>query len=175
MPTTGSTSLQPAESEPAPDLTELELISGQRNPYTGEQLPNRTREAIVRALQAGMPARAIARAYHCAQGSVAAIRDRLGLSADFAQAETKRELTRAFSALAAESVERLRDDIDKVPLGALGIIAGIATDKALLLSGQPTARVEHRVEVSVERVNSLVDALEVSAEDVSARQLPAGK
>jgi len=45
--------------------------------------------------------------------------------------------------VARMSLERLEEEIDQVPLASLAIIFGVTTDKAELLSGNATERIEH--------------------------------
>ena len=70
----------------------------------------------------------------------------------------------------SELAARLADMKD----GALTMLAGISTDKNLLLGGQPTARVEHTVapaadawESFVEDIRQRVDVVDVAFEPVT--------
>ena len=59
------------------------------------------------------------------------------------------------------------DKLGKASAAALATVAGIATDKYLILSGQPTSRVEHTSQVPIERPGVL-DALA----ELTRRALP---
>jgi hypothetical protein len=67
--------------------------------------------------------------------------------------------------------------VAKVPARDLGILAGILTDKAELLSGGPTMRIEHQRDVSPEDVRDYLSGLEPASVEVmgSGRETEAAK
>jgi hypothetical protein len=74
--------------------------------------------------------------------------------------ETEKErLGNQFSDLARLAVERMTDEIDDMPKASLPLIAGIATDKAQLLRGAPTVRVQHDHALTIKSVTDYIDAL----------------
>ncbi len=110
--------------------------------FTGERLFTQRPEvyrAIVTCLAEGMGVRATARALKVSTNTVAAVREREGSSVETQKKETVSKL-RQFARLGAE---RLLDEVDKIPLQSLPIAIGIAVEKAELLDGGATARVEH--------------------------------
>lgn len=105
--------------------------------FTGERLlqldPERYR-AICGALANGMGIRSISRAYRVSTNTVAAVRDREGCTIE----TLKQRLAADCLHGAAIATERLIEEVDLVKRETLPIVIGVLTDKAQLLSGQPT-------------------------------------
>lgn len=116
-------------------------------------------EAVVEALAQGMSIRRIARAYEISVNTVLTVKRIHG-----AKIETeKQRLGVACFDVARMAVERIRDEMDDMPKASLPIIAGIMTDKGLLLTGAPTVRIEHTSGPTVRSVAEYIDSLPVAA------------
>lgn len=113
------------------------------------------RNAVVEALAQGMAIRSIAKAYEISVNTVLTAKRRFG-----AQIETeKQRLGRDCFDVARMAVERMRDEIEFMPRQSLPIIAGIMSEKGLLLTGAPTARIEHIGGPSVASVADYIASL----------------
>jgi hypothetical protein len=134
-------------------------LSDRAGEYSGDRLYAQRPETyrlIVRALGSGLGIRAIARTLGVSRNTVRAVRDREAPAIDPLIKETTTSLRR-FARLAAE---RLIEEIDDIPLTALPIGMGIAVEKAQLLEGQATSRIERAAkEPSVEDVRSYLATL----------------
>ena len=64
-------------------------------------------------------------------------------------------------ALAREAIDRCRYEIDEMPRASLPILAGVMTDKALLLTGGATVRIEHVTGPTHAGLNEMLDSLGV--------------
>ena len=95
--------------------------------------------AIVDGLGQGLGVRQLCRAYRVSHHTVAAV-----MARESAAVATLKERTvsvlRTFGRLAAD---RLLDEVDQIPIQSLPIALGIALEKAELLSGGATSRIEH--------------------------------
>lgn len=126
--------------------------------FTGERLFRQRPEvyrAIVTCLAEGIGVRATARALKVSTNTVAAVRAREGATVETQKKETVSQL-RQFARLGAE---RLLDEVDKIPLQSLPIAIGIAVEKAELLDGGATARVEHVQAPGEKEFKQLLDML----------------
>ncbi len=109
--------------------------------FSGEQLFRADREkydTIVAALGEGMGIRQIARALKVSTNTVRAIRDRECELVD----DGKRRTAQALRRFARMGAERLVEEIDEIPVDKLPLAVAIAVDKAQLLDGEATARIE---------------------------------
>jgi hypothetical protein len=97
------------------------------------------RDAVVRALGEGMSIARVARAFGMSRNTVAVAARRFGPDIE----HRKKETGALCFDVARMAVERIRDEMDDMPKASLPIIAGVLIDKGQLLSGAPTARVEH--------------------------------
>lgn len=115
--------------------------------FTGELIArNRVRyAAIVRCLAEGIGIRATSRAFGVSTNTVSAIRER---EAGAIETE-KKELSTLMGRFVRMSVERLIEEVDAIPIGQLSVSAGIISDKKALLDGDPTIRIEERIEVAL--------------------------
>jgi hypothetical protein len=95
--------------------------------------------AIVDGLGQGLGVRQLCRAYRVSHHTVAAV-----MARESAAVATLKERTvsvlRTFGRLAAD---RLLDEVDQIPIQSLPIALGIAVEKAELLAGGATSRIEH--------------------------------
>ncbi len=94
--------------------------------------------AVVQLLASRVGVKSIAKMVGCSVNTVRAVRRREGISVD-----TLREKTvAALAEFVADASERLRDEVQELPVAALAVPLGIATEKLQLLNGGATARVE---------------------------------
>lgn len=109
--------------------------------FTAERLAGNAqrRDAVVRALAEGMSIAGVARAFGMSRNTVATAYRRFGPQIE----QRKQEVGGQALDVARMAIERIRDEIDDMPKASLPIIAGIMIDKAQLLSGAPTVRIEH--------------------------------
>jgi hypothetical protein len=101
-------------------------------------IPEAKAAKIAQAHLNGMSIRQICKAFDtCHTSVVAIVRNRPELL------ERAREVTAAnWRTIAALSTAQLLDRLEDLKDAQLAIVSGIATDKALLLSGEPTQRIE---------------------------------
>ena len=95
--------------------------------------------AIVDGLGQGLGVRQLCRAYRVSHHTVAAVMSRESNAIATVKERTVSVL-RTFGRLAAD---RLLDEVDQIPIQSLPIALGIAVEKAELLSGGATSRIEH--------------------------------
>jgi hypothetical protein len=77
----------------------------------------------------------------------------------------KEEEGRRLFAMADRLVDRLEDEVDRIPIASVALTMGILIDKAQLLSGAPTMRIQHDHALGVADLAAYIDALP-SAEPV---------
>lgn len=163
-------------SLPLPDLPgigegwELMLPAAERarrcTGTTAVQL-ERKRTAILELLAIGLGTRRVADAFSVSREVVRALRAEAIREGKLDQ--IKEEAGRRALAAADRVLDRIEDEVDQLPRASLAITYGILKDKGLLLTGQPTARVEHTVATTHEDLNSLIESLP------SANPVPAGE
>lgn len=129
------------------------------NRCTASCLSARTelRAAILHALAEGLGTRRVSQAYGVSREVVRALRRQALNSGELDHA--KEELARDALDLARRTIDRIADEIDEMPRSSLPIVAGVMIDKAQLLSGGPTSRVETRRGESVADVEAYLAAL----------------
>lgn len=155
-----------------------------RGEYTGERLAERKPEiyrACVSLLAQGASQLSIARLLKISVNSVAGVKNREQISIE----SEKRTLSNAFrlaSGLAADrAIELLSDDerSKEIPLNQLAIATGIFTEKAELLSGGATSRVDWvQPAPAVDDFNQYLDDLRRTAEPIeveSGESCPEGE
>ena len=96
-------------------------------------------KALVDGLGQGLGVRQLCRAYRVSHHTVAAVMARESNAIATVKERTVATL-RTFGRLAAD---RLLDEVDQIPIQSLPIALGIAVEKAELLSGGATSRIEH--------------------------------
>jgi len=155
---------------------EAEKCLAESGEFTGERL-FRDRPAVyaaaVRMIAEGQSISATARALGISRNTVAAVRDREGVSIEQDKKELLRDLRRA-SRLGVEKVIELLPDVKSAKDAA--ITAAVMLDKQQLLSGEATSRVE-RVEARPDQVKAFLDALpvvEAEVLEVVSTGVPAG-
>jgi transposase-like protein len=122
---------------------------------TGMAIPEAKAEAIAAAHLAGMSIRQICKAMGtCHNSVVAVVRNRPELL------ERAREVTAAnWKTIASLATAQLLERLPELKDAQLGIVAGIASDKAELLAGQPTQRIEVSIAPAADQWASFVAGL----------------
>ena len=152
-----------------------ELVSVQG--HTGEDVPPGKAMAVMEAHVAGMPATRIARAYNTSYHTVIAlIRNRPEML-------DKARVTAAnnWKTLAAVGTAELLDRVPDMKDHGLVIMSAVASEKAELLSGGATQRVEHVMAPAADAWADFVaglkqaDVIDVVAEPVGTETAPAQK
>ena len=133
--------------------------------FTGERLLDRRPEvyrALVRMAAEGQSISATARALSVSRNTVAAVREREGISIE----QEKKELLRDVRRAARMSVERAIELVPSINSAKdAAIVAAVMVDKMQLLSGEATTRVE-RVEVNQDKLAEMLAALPVLEAEV---------
>lgn len=114
------------------------------------------REGIVAAC-AVVGTRRAAEAFGVSREVVRALRSEAIRSGKLDQ--IKEETGRRALAAADRVMDRIEDEVDQLPRAGLALTYAILQDKGLLLTGQPTARIEHTVGTTHEDINSLIESL----------------
>ena len=133
--------------------------------FTGERLVARrpeTYRAIVRMLAEGLSGSSIARACQVSRNTVAAVREREGYSIEQSKKELLATIRRG-SQIAAERVVELLPHIQNAKDAAITL--AVLVDKAQLLSGEATSRVE-KVEVNQDKLSEMLASLPVLEAEV---------
>ena len=124
--------------DPDDGINEMEV----RGEFTAERLMERRPSiyrAVVDALGQGLGVRQICRAYKVSHHTVAAVMAREPKAIATVKEGTIGKL-RQFAMMAAD---RLLDEVHTMPVGSIPLAMGIAIDKAQLLDGGATSRIEH--------------------------------
>ncbi len=114
------------------------------------------REAIIAAL-ATLGTRRVAEAFGVSREVVRVIRAEAIRDGKLDQ--LKEELGRRALSVADAVLDRIADEVDDLPRASLAVTYGILKDKGLLLTGQPTARVEHTVTHTHADLNDFIASL----------------
>lgn len=133
--------------------------------FTGERLLARKPEvyrAIVRMLAEGLSGSSIARACQVSRNTVAAVREREGISIEQQKKELLATIRRG-SQVAAERVVELIPHIQSAKDAAITL--AVLVDKAQLLAGEATSRVE-RVDATEDKLRDMLAALPVLEAEV---------
>lgn len=99
------------------------------------------RAAVLGAVAEGQGSRRVAAAFGVSREVVRALRRQALGSGELDH--HKQSLGLDALALAREAIDRCRDEIEEMPRASLPILAGVMVDKALLLTGGATVRIEH--------------------------------
>jgi len=128
--------------------------------FTGERLLARrpeTYRAVVRMLAEGLSGSSIARACQVSRNTVAAVRDREGFTIEQQKKELLTTIRRG-SQVAAERVVELIPHIQNAKDAAITL--AVLVDKAQLLAGEATSRVE-RVDATEDKLRDMLASLPV--------------
>lgn len=112
--------------------------------YTAERCPPEKRDAIIQLLGSGSSKRRIQDLLQVHRLTIVAIEDRFMGEVDAVRQRTSRRLRRCVS----DQLDRIEDNPGVIPPSAIPMMVGVFTDKAELLDGRATVRVEN-----VERVD----------------------
>jgi hypothetical protein len=141
-----------------------------RGNYTGERLkslrPDTYRE-VMRLLaepREHVSMREICRRCHVTDDTVKAIEQREAVPI----AARKQELMAQAARIAKRAYDRVEDQIDEAPLAQATIVAGVMTDKLLLLNSDPTIHIQHSIGQADRNPNWLFDRLN----ELAARLAP---
>lgn len=130
--------------------------------HTGEDVPPAKADAILAAHVGGMPATRIARAFNTSFHTIIAlIRNR-----PEALEKARQTAANNWKTLAAVGTAELLDRLPTMKDHGLVIMSAVATEKAELLSGGATARVEHVVVPAAEAWDAFVEGLRQRADVV---------
>lgn len=149
--------LPPAKAaEPAPTEKPLPVVV---QGATGLSVPEDRAQAIAAAHMAGMPIKEICRTFSCSHHTIAAlIRNRPELLA------AARDITaNNWRTLAALGSASLIDRIPDMKDHALTVMSAIATEKAELLSGGATARIEVVAAPAVDEWSDVVEGVVIES------------
>ena len=146
---------KPKPKKPEPEIAPV-VIHGS----TGLEVPEAKAEKIAAAHLAGMGVKEICRAFNTSHHTVAAIiRNRPELL------ERAREITsKNWRTLAAMGTAELFERVPDMKAHELTIMSAVATEKAELLSGGATQRVEHVMAPAADDWQSFVSGLRKSGE-----------
>jgi len=140
--------------------------------FTGERLFSHNSEkykAVVYLSAEGLGAIRIGKILGISPNTVLAVREREAPSIDI-QKQQIAQRCRSAARLCLEAIldQITRDSVDKIPVKDLGILLGILADKAELLSGGPTQRIEVTHGVSHDDVEQYLMGLRRAAEKQKA-------
>ena len=141
--------------------------------FTGERLLARrpeTYRAVVRMLAEGLSGSSIARACQVSRNTVAAVREREGYSIEQSKKELLATIRRG-SQVAAERVVELIPHIQNAKDAAITL--AVLVDKAQLLAGEATSRVE-RVDATEDKLREMLASLPVLEAEVVQTGLSEG-
>ena len=115
------------------------------------------RAAVLGAVAEGQGSRRVSAAFGVSREVVRALRRQALGSGELDL--VKQSIGLDALALAREAIDRCRDEIDEMPRASLPVLAGIMTDKALLLTGGATVRIEHVTGPSHAGLNDMLASL----------------
>ena len=149
-----------SKPKPKPAKPEPEVAPVRIGRCTGLDVPEAKAEKIAAAHMAGMSIREICRAFNTSYNTtIALIRNRPELL------ERAREITsKNWRTLAAVGTAELFERVPDMRAHELTIMSAVATEKAELLSGGATARVEHVMAPAADDWQSFVSGLRKSGE-----------
>lgn len=153
------------------ELPDAAAIQENRKEYTAQQLLKRRPEvyrAIAHGLGEGLGVRQLARALGVSHHTVMAVRR----NEPHLVATLKKGSAQLMRDVAALAVERLRDEIDDVKLEALPVVVGVLTEKAQLLDGEATQRVETVQGPTHADYAAMLAALEKKAQAIEVEAVP---
>ena len=124
------------------------------------------RAAVLGAIAEGQGSRRVAAAFGVSREVVRALRRQALETGELDR--HKQSIGLDALALAREAIDRCRDEIDEMPRASLPILAGVMTDKALLLTGGATVRIEHVVGPTHAGLNDMLASLGAGCIEVQA-------
>jgi hypothetical protein len=159
-----------SKPKPKPAKPEPEIAPVRVGRCTGLDVPEAKAEKIAAAHMAGMSIREICRAFNTSyQTVIALVRNRPELL------ERAREITsKNWKTLAAVGTAELFDRVPDMKAHELTIMSAVATEKAELLSGGATQRVEHVMAPAADAWADFVAGLRKSGDVVDVEFQPVG-
>jgi len=157
-----------SKPKPKPAKPEPEIAPVRVGRCTGLDVPEAKAEKIAAAHMAGMSIREICRAFNTSYNTtIALIRNRPELL------ERAREITsKNWRTLAAVGTAELFERVPDMKAHELTIMSAVATEKAELLSGGATQRVEHVMAPAADDWQSFVSGLRKSGEVIDVAFQP---
>ena len=157
-----------SKPKPKPAKPEPEIAPVRVGRCTGLDVPEAKAEKIAAAHMAGMSIREICRAFNTSYNTtIALIRNRPELL------ERAREITsKNWRTLAAVGTAELFERVPDMRAHELTIMSAVATEKAELLSGGATQRVEHVMAPAADDWQSFVSGLRKSGEVIDVAFQP---
>jgi len=164
---------------PEPDDTDLlRPVEDLTRRHTAERVSqvSERRDSILRALGCGLPFSVVCEVFKCAPATVAAL---AGNAPQVVEAGKKR-LAGKFQVLSHAAVDAALIAVQegRMPAASLPVCAGIAADKSLVLSGEPSLVIEHRHTsdpVALARAaEEWIDVASVVSVQLGAESSPAG-
>jgi len=142
-------------------LVELAAPDAARFTGTTTEKDRQRVDAILAAVVAGVPREHIAALAKVSTHTIAGIVERAERSGEIAgwKQRLSMMLARATETMAANLVEAVEKK--SIPAASLPVALGIATDKKLLLDGEPTSRMEHVERVRPEDIIQLIKRAKV--------------
>lgn len=135
--------------------------------YTGENLPDETRKAVILDLRSGTGIKTIATKYGISDHVVTALRRQDDEDHGVDLSAWKRHTAATLARFVATGTQRLVDEVDKIPVGQLPIPIAVAIDKIAHLTDSPQTITEHRLTISHEAINrAILDADIVSVNEI---------
>lgn len=123
--------------------------------HTGAKIAPEKRAEIQKRLKEGEGLVAVAKAVGSSEHTVTAIRNDMGGTLEL-NAWKKSHRNNLMQA-AAKMGQRLVEEVADLPVGQLPLAIAILTDKALALNDQPTNVTEHRLRISHDSLNELLN------------------
>lgn len=129
------------------------------NPFTksnGSKIPEVKKEKIKELNKQGLSAKSIAKEVGVHPTTVSAIRNQQELNGEFNHNTWKKNTAEGMATIVSSGIERLKNEINLLPVGQLPVAIAILTDKILALQDAPSVVVEHRLRVSHDDINKLI-------------------
>lgn len=140
----------PGVNAPLPEKKARAKPGTARKPYaerarTGSRLPPSKIGAALAMYQMGVPITEIAAREHMSKNTISSLVKQGDQTNPAIVDRVKKYLASHFYITAERSLQAITDEkLEKAGVSALAMVAGISTDKGLLLEGKPTARVEFK-------------------------------
>ena len=139
-----------------------EIISNdQTQNHTGERLPEELRNKIKQMLADGASQRNIQAETGVSAHTVVGIRKSMPA---LDEKGWKKEVVEKLRNVVSRGASRLSDEIDDIPITAMPVSLGILIDKINVLNDQPTAVVEHRMRITHDEINNILQDIEIISE-----------
>lgn len=138
----------------------------------GRSLPKPVKEIAKKMLQDGKTCEETARTISVRKSTIVAIRQELEGEGKLEMNAWKKEIAGSLGDFVQKGAERLRNEVDNIPLGQLTMAVAIAIDKVRDLSDAPTVRVETRLQVTQDELNKMFSLDKAKALDIPVDEQP---